>query len=374
MNNISQKKNYIPVFIHIFFCVFILSIPLLSHFNSSNAYDLQFYPAYLVRTMMMIIMFYVNYFILIDRFLFRKQILYYILLNIGLVVLLLLIQTVTLDFILPHPRPKRMVEMINEMQGNQGMQFQKGNRQGPPDNFDMRRWTDLMFSFLVIGLSVALKVTSRWYRDSINLETMKSTKLEADLRNLRNQLNPHFLFNTLNNIYSLIGINKEKAQDAVLRLSNLLRYVLYEENEKFVPIDKELDFTRNYIDLMKLRLTSRVKLTVDIKNDGSNDRIASLLFMTLIENAFKHGINSNNDSFIDINILAEKEKGVICTVENSLSETDRLESKNSGIGLSNMSQRLNLLYPDAHEFHTERRINSFYAMLRIDFSKPVITE
>ena len=369
MNKTKLNKNYLAVLIHIFFCVFILCIPVFSHLNSSNSYDMKFYSIYLVRTLIMMIVFYANYLFLIDRFLFRKQILYYILLNVGLVVVLGLIQLVALDYMMP---PGKMFEAMQAVQ-QQGGAMQR-DKPGPHDGFDMRKWMDIMFIILIIGLSVALKVTSRWYKDSMNLETMKSSQLEADLRNLRNQLNPHFLFNTLNNIYSLISIDSDKAQEAVLRLSNLLRYVLYEEDEKFVPIDKELEFTRNYIDLMKLRLTSRVKLTVDIKNDNSNDEIASLLFMTLIENAFKHGVNSNKDSFININILVEKGKGVICTVENSLSEVDTLESKNQGIGINNMSQRLDLLYPGKHEFITECRENSFYALIRINFSKPIIAE
>lgn len=365
MSRTLLRKNYLTLFIHIFFCVFILTIPLLSHLGSNSSYELRFYPPYLVRTSILMVIFYVNYLVLIDTFLFKRKVLYYILLNVGLIVVLLLVQNTIMDFV--FQKPGMIPDMGRPKRPYSGIPFDKPQHK---EFFDMKVWTDIMFVVLVIGLSVALKVTSRWYRDSMNLETMKSTKLEADLKNLRSQLNPHFLFNTLNNIYSLIGIDTDKAQDAVLRLSNLLRYVLYDEEEKFVPIVKELEFTRNYIDLMKLRLTSRVKLDVDIRNNGSHDRIAPLLFMTLIENAFKHGINNNKDSFINISVLVEKEKGVICTVENSLSEKDQLESKNSGIGLNNMSQRLNLLYPDCHELVVERREHSFYTMLRIDFAKP----
>jgi len=240
---------------------------------------------------------------------------------------------------------------------------------GPKPPMFMRIISDYLLIIFVIGLSVAIKMTGRWYHDSINFEKIKAVQYEADLRNLRSQLNPHFLFNTLNNIYSLIAIDKDKAQDSVHRLSNLLRYILYDNDEKFVPVDKELEFTQNYIDLMKLRLRPNVKLNVliDDKKD-TKDLVASLMFMTLIENAFKHGVNNNEDSFIDIKILVEEGKGVLCTVENSLSGAIRDDKeKHSGIGLVNLSKRLELLYPKKHEFSVEKRDNSFFALLRIDF-------
>jgi len=238
---------------------------------------------------------------------------------------------------------------------------------GPP--FYMRMVFDYVSVFFVVGLSIAVKTTARWYRDSINLEQAKSVQLEADLKNLKSQLNPHFLFNTLNNIYSLIAVNQDRAQEAVHRLSNLLRYVMYDNNEKFVPMDKELEFTRNYIDLMKLRLSPDVKLNVTIDSNGSKDTIASLMFMTLIENAFKHGINNGENSFIDINILVDSGKGVLCTVENSIFEKEKNMESRTGIGLANLSRRLELLYPDRYEFIAEKRTESFFTLLRIDFSK-----
>lgn len=208
----------------------------------------------------------------------------------------------------------------------------------------------------------------QWHRDSVNFEKMKNIQLEADLRNLRSQLNPHFLFNTLNNIYSLIAIDQNKAQESVHRLSGLLRYILYENDIQFVPIEKELEFTQNYIDLMSLRMSKNVGLSVSINNTGSQDPIASLMFITLIENAFKHGINSKDDCFIDIRIFVELGKGVLCTVENSLLNTVfKLEPKNSGIGLTNLTKRLNLLYPHKHQFIAEKREDRFFALLRINF-------
>ncbi|HCO67972.1 MAG TPA: hypothetical protein DIT04_09505, partial [Dysgonomonas sp.] len=233
---------------------------------------------------------------------------------------------------------------------------------------------DYILILFVIGTSVALKANKRWYKNSINLEAVKAAQLEADLKNLRSQLNPHFLFNTLNNIYSLIPIDSEKAQESVHRLSKLLRYILYENETKFVPVDKEIEFTQNYIDLMRLRISPNVKLNVLIKNENCDKQIASLLFITLIENAFKHGINNGSDSFIDIKIYVDNEKGILCTVENSLAETeDNIEPGNSGIGLTNLRKRLDLIYPDNHELRIEKRGKSFFVLLCINFNdKPLL--
>lgn len=352
-------KKGIPPIIHVLFCFVVLVIPLLV-MSRNEDFEYRHYAGYFIRTAIVIALFYINYFILIDRFLLKKQVLLYILINILLVAGSVLLQNVLFELwiaprvphILPsHPKVRKF-----------------GGSPGAPH--ELRIIGDYILMILAVGMSVALKATIRWYRDSINLETLKAAQLEADLKNLRSQLNPHFLFNTLNNIYSLIAIDTNKAQDSVHRLSHLLRYILYENDANFVPIDKELEFTQNYIDLMRLRLASNVKLDVSIKNDDHNNiKIASLLFITLIENAFKHGINNGSDSFVSVNIFVNKEKGVLCTVENSLSDTkDKIESKNSGIGLANLRKRLELLYPYNHQLVITQKEDRFSVLLSIDFN------
>ncbi|NDW18466.1 GHKL domain-containing protein [Dysgonomonas sp. 216] len=314
------------------------------------------YLGYFLRTSVLIVLFYINYLILIDKFLFKKQFLLYFAINIGLIIVLMSFQNFIFDILagLTPPNIEELGERIH--------------RTPPPSFKEMRIIGDYTLIVLSIGMSVALKATMRWHKDSINFESVKSAQLEADLRNLRSQLNPHFLFNTLNNIYSLIAIDSPKAQEAVHMLSRLLRYVLYENDQKFVSVDKEIEFTKNYIDLMRLRLNPNVKLNVLIRDEGCKNQIASLMFMTLIENAFKHGINNTDESFIDIKILVEENKGILCTVENSISESNEaMESKNSGIGLSNLKKRLDLLYPGKYQFETKKQDNAFTALLRINF-------
>lgn len=351
-----KLKNSVKIFLHVLLWCIVLIVPFYIMSRSSEM-DLRHYYGFLVKVSILAILFYVNYLYLIDKFLFKRKLVAYILLNVGLIALLIGIQTFMMDMVMtPPPAPS-----INRLHDE--------NR-GPRPPFYMKILFDNLLIILIVGMSVALKATLRWYRDSMNYEMMKNAHLEADLKNLRNQLNPHFLFNTLNNIYSLIVVDSNKAQESVHRLSNLLRYVMYDDNQKFVPLEKELDFTRNYIDLMKLRLRTNIKLNVTIEGNTSNDLIAPLMFITLIENAFKHGMNNSENCFINIQILVENGKGVLCTVENSLGSefSQNVEALNSGIGLPNLSKRLELLYPNKYEFTTDRRKDSFFALLRIDFN------
>lgn len=343
-----NKATTIPVLMQVLFCVILFAFPLYIT-TRSGEFDSGHLIIFSIRTGLLILLFYINYLLLIPKFLFNRKLLSFATLNLVLALCLLLVQNLSIESILAtldHAGPE--------------------DEKMKPDPY-MRYWGDMLIDLLVIGLSVAVKVTQRWYQDTMNMEKLKAAQFEADLRNLRSQLNPHFLFNTLNNIYSLIAIDKGKAQDSVLRLSNLLRYILYENNTPFVPICRDLEFTNDYIDLMKLRVGENVKLSVSITGRESKDAIAPLLFMTLIENAFKHGVSNDQESFIRINILVENGKGVLCTIENSICQGSNIETKNSGIGLANLEKRLELLYPHKHDLHITKVNNCFAVRMRVDF-------
>ena len=194
---------------------------------------------------------------------------------------------------------------------------------------------------------------------------MENARSEAELQNLKSQLNPHFLFNTLNNIYSLIAIDPDRAQFAVHDLSRLLRHVLYEDNQKFVSLDHELNFMKSYIELMSLRLSGNVELKVDLPDDGKGVLVAPLLFITLIENAFKHGVSPTEPSFIHIRFSWLENSGICCYIENSYFPKKEIDRSGSGIGLENLKKRLDLLYPGKYDLRTEREGNEFVAQLKI---------
>lgn len=192
-------------------------------------------------------------------------------------------------------------------------------------------------------------MTFQWYQSERERSKMEAVASQAELKNLKSQLNPHFLFNTLNNIYSLMTVDQEKAQNAILGLSKILRYVLYDDSQEKVLLEKELVFTRNYVDLMSLRMTDNVTLTVDIPKDDSGAMIAPLVFISLVENAFKHGISPDKPSFVNISIVRENYT-VKCVVSNSYFPKDEDDKSGSGIGLDNLKRRLQLIYPARHIF------------------------
>lgn len=217
---------------------------------------------------------------------------------------------------------------------------------------------------LVTGLSVAIRMTNGWYQVEANQRELERERAEAELSNLKSQLNPHFLFNTLNNIYSLIAFSPEKAQEAVHDLSRLLRYVLYESNQPVVPIEKDLDFLRNYIELMRIRLPRQVNLQTDIEVATPGLMIAPLLFISLVENAFKHGVSNSQPSFIQISIRQEGD-AVSCSIRNSYFPKSAGDKSGSGIGLSNLEKRLSLLYPECYHFTYGKEGENYVAHLVI---------
>lgn len=211
---------------------------------------------------------------------------------------------------------------------------------------------DLVMVILVIGLATAMRLGDKWLLLDRKQKDLISAQREEELKNLKSQLNPHFLFNTLNSIYALIAISPEKAQGAVHELSRLLRFVLY-DSPTSVTLRQEFDFIRNYISLMRLRLNPSIRLNVRLDANGCDDMaIAPLLFITLIENVFKHGIHTPETPMtIDISV---SDGQVHCFTSNGYQPTDRsngvrrhqsaADNRQGGIGLANLRRRLQLIY------------------------------
>ena len=181
------------------------------------------------------------------------------------------------------------------------------------------------------------------------LEEEKQKNTEAELAWLKNQLNPHFLFNTLNNISSLTQIDPDAAQDSIAQLSDLMRYAMYETNKEMVPLEGEMEFMRNYIELMKLRCNE--KATVDYQMNVQHEQLTlpPLLFISLIENAFKHGLSNSQPSSIRI-LLEERDGNITFCCDNTNFPKSDKDRSGSGIGLENTHRRLELLYPGRYSW------------------------
>lgn len=221
---------------------------------------------------------------------------------------------------------------------------------------------------MTAGLAITLRYTLDYMREEMKNRRLESEQREAELRNLRAQLNPHFLFNAMNNIYALISIDAERAQQATHNLSKILRYVMYDNTDKYVALDKELDFMRSYVDLMKLRLTPNVTFESSIRSEVSGVMIAPLMLMSPIENAFKHGVSNTESSYINIDVVCKEENGckiVECSVRNSYFPKTDVDRSGSGIGVENLRRRLELLYPEKHELKMEHDEKDFYTFLKL---------
>lgn len=208
---------------------------------------------------------------------------------------------------------------------------------------------------LSIALAYALRVSKEQEKMRRRQLEVESERHSIEIKSLKAQLNPHFLFNAINNIYSLIGVSSDRAQKALYELSGMLRFLIYDASAVFVPIAKEFPFIRNYIELMKLRLSPSVRLEVEISEEDTDSMvIAPLLFMTLIENAFKHMAANEGGNFIAIKIGIERD-WLVCRVSNSCNPDAPQSITNSGVGLANVESQLRLLYPDSAEFcHGEK--------------------
>lgn len=205
---------------------------------------------------------------------------------------------------------------------------------------------------LVVSAAIAttVQLAMKWQQSENARREAETARMNAELKNLRAQINPHFLLNTLNNIYALTSFNTAKAQEAIQELSKMLRYMLYDNQLQMVNLEKEVQFLTNYINLMRIRLSSDVdvSLNIDIPHP-CNVQIAPLIFISLIENAFKHGVSTTGHSFIHVNLEAD-ENHITCNIENSNYPKSEKDRSGHGIGLQQVASRLELSYPGKYEW------------------------
>lgn len=224
---------------------------------------------------------------------------------------------------------------------------------------------------LFISITTFLKLLRDWINfqeDAIKYKETQRQKLEAELKLLRGQINPHFLFNTLNNLYALSLDKSEKTPNLILKLSDLMRYMLYDCRDSYVLIDKEISFIKNYLELEKIRIGEKANVDMQVKGSTGLQQIAPLLFIPFIENAFKHGCNRQlNHSFIKIIFDFEKQGVLKFSIENTKEDKEYIKDKKySGIGIENVKKRLTLLYPEKHSLKISDNQNIFKVELIIE--------
>jgi LytS/YehU family sensor histidine kinase len=220
-----------------------------------------------------------------------------------------------------------------------------------------------LFIVIFVGL---IRFAVDWFEFEAKQKAVENERLIAELNFLKAQINPHFLFNTLNNLYSLAYTKSENTTEVIAKLSQMMRYMIYDSNHPFVPLNKEIEYMQNYISLERLRLNNEIPISFGIEGNTENVMITPLIFITFLENAFKHGISNNQSgAWVTISIALN---GRECTYEvknSKIPSAQKNKEEKSGIGLQNVQRRLALSYPERYTLHVEDLPDSYFVQLKI---------
>lgn len=371
-----KPERRLPVILHILAWVILLVLPWYL-VNALGIGDSRFLRHYYLNTLFYGAFFYINYLVLVPRLYFREKRLRYF----GFLILLVGGLTVSMFYLnnamytdprgdenrrpqIEGSRPQEGPRPQEEARQGEGSPPGEGSprvpgpaRRGGPDRHPPVRIigmiTHLSTLIMLTGFSLGLGVLERFRSQEKEKKEMEKEMLNAELALLKNQVSPHFFFNTLNNIYSLIQFDSQKAGETVHKLSKLMRYLLYDSDKNLTGLSEEIQFMKNYIELMELRLNEKVNLRVNLPEDPPLLMIPPLLFIPVVENAFKHGVSYREDSFIEIEMKTKGDELVFRTRNSMVSGNGDKPEEHMGIGLDNVRKRLNLLFPGTHKLRIE---------------------
>jgi LytS/YehU family sensor histidine kinase len=220
--------------------------------------------------------------------------------------------------------------------------------------------------FLVVFIiSTGWKAISQWYAEKQRLQELENSMVQAELSFLKSQIHPHFLFNCLNSIYYLALSKNDRAPEAILSLSDFLRFVTTESNQSRIPMEKEIRMLEEYIHLQSLRASEKFELKFQLNGDFRNRTIMPLTFVPFVENAFKYGISAHTNCFIHISVTLENGR-LMFTCDNSIITGLKDRNSSTGVGLENIRKRLKLAYPGRHSLEIKADRTAFHVKLQID--------
>jgi two-component system, LytTR family, sensor kinase len=380
------RSNIKTISIHFIIWVLILLINFVFLKNYAINFDLTFH---ILIWVVYISLFYINYSFLIPVFLLRKKILVFI---AGSLVLIS-----GAYFINQTIAKNQFITVFRQNGGNQGggafapdeFKPMPPNYKNPPPEFDreLLRRPDLEMRlrknqpmghgpdfgkklFPLSGLlllyfaSISARVLIRFREDEQKRDEIIKERISTELVYLKQQINPHFLFNTLNNLYSLSIKNPELTPEAILKVSSILRYTLYKPDNSMAPLSEAIEIINAYIDIQKMRSKNNLPVTYNLTGETNDYKIEPFILLPLVENAFKYGMADINESFINIQITISLDK-LKFIVENKKSFLAEPDPEHSGIGLKNIKRRLDLVYPDCHEFRIEDKDDIFSVYLEL---------
>jgi LytS/YehU family sensor histidine kinase len=340
-----SRKQLSKILIHILVWTLLLSMPYLLSMGSDTPNFERIIKFNWLPLLLFALVFYVNYLYIIDNYLFQKKFLLFALFNI-----ILFAFTIWL-------RQNVLLELLDRL----NISFKPSQTISQ----SLIIYLNTLSLFVPLIFSISLKMGERWSKIENERREVENTKLQSEIQHLKYQLQPHFFFNSLNNIYSLVDLAPETAKTTLHSLGKLMRYLLYESNTDLVELRKEIDFLDKYIELMKIRTSDNVKIIKDFESVDGQLKVAPLLFISLIENAFKHGISATENSKIEFH-LSENNGILKFHSTNSNHAKNREDKSGSGIGLENLQKRLKLLYPGKHQFNIQSNEKEFSVDLELD--------
>ena len=352
-----RKKNR-NFFIHLLIGVLFLSVPFIIK-PEGDSFEHSFRDE--VHYILLLGLFYLNYFLLIDVFYFKKK---YVNYSITILILFFVIAYIP-SYLVPFKPLEQSKNGFKEMEFDEyrkpivdkTIRFEKPHKY--PKNFELFRFSHNLFIFFaVIFLSLLLKIKEQ-------LKSIEEERVNAELSYLKSQINPHFLFNTLNSIYSLAIDKSDYTATAIVKLSGMMRYVLSKSSEDFVTLEEEINYISSYIEMQRLRFGETFKLSYNVEGDLENNKIAPLILIPFVENAFKHGVNAEENSCILINIVVV-DKELNFTVDNKKVKTNHDIRTRSGLGIEITKSRLKHLYPQKHSLVINEEEKDFMVSLKIE--------
>lgn len=363
-------SKWSTILIHLIFWIGYFG--LLVHFLSNR---LEFDAAIsrgLILVLPQIVLAYLNMEVLIPKFFIRKKYLHYFFvvgLSLG-----------ALYYFYYSNRDTRLPEREIVQNNRQGRFLRKpppriesretrpwfrGSESRPFHLLHARALLNMILPVAILLLSTAYKTSSIALKREKEATALKNEKLKAEMKFLKSQINPHFLFNALNNIYALSYVKSERTPEMILKLSDMLRYLLYESSEDKVPLKKEITYIQNYIDLQQLKDDNKANIEAQFEVDNENHMIHPMLFIPFVENSFKHSkIEDLEKGWINMQLTAGDDS-IRFHISNSIPGTEYTKDKAGGIGLQNVKRRLNLLYPDKHELNIQKSDYSFSVTLNL---------
>jgi len=354
MKGLSSGNRKIEFLIYFLVWTFVFSVPYFSERSSSHINWNEVIKNW-THLFGYVILFLFNVYILVPLLLFKKRYVHYF---VSISVLILVIVAINiLQPVLPHQPGSEPGSANGFMSPALNGHLQKPPIMAFTDNF--------LICILLVGAGTAIKLMSKWLSEEKLRKDGEKEQLKTNLALLKHQVSPHFFMNTLNNIHTLIEMDTEKAQDAVERLSTLMRYLLYDSAQNTIELKKEIEFIYSFISLMQLRHSDEVEVTVLIPDQIPDIKIPPMLFISLLENAFKHGVNYPMKSYIYFEIQIH-ENTLGCIIKNSKHKTVATQyDEYSGIGLKNIKKSLNLLYEQDYKLDISDKENEFEINLTI---------